>query len=148
MGYSIKELRNVRHTSVGAEVSARPGFRPDHVAAALMAMGDTQSLPRRQQGVLARYADDMNCILAEIKRVLVPKGRAVVVVGNAAIRGVFVSNSAAITLLAERNGLTVVSERRRKLDPSKRYLPPPRHERAGRTLGKRLNEETILEMVA
>ncbi len=148
MGYSIKELRNVRHTGIGAEVSAPPGTRPDHVTAALMAMGDTQSLPSRQQGVLARYADDMNCVVAEIKRVLVPRGRAVVVVGNAAIRGVFISNSAAINLLAERNGLAVVSERRRTLDPSRRSLPPPGHAGAGQSLRKRLNEETILEMVA
>jgi SAM-dependent methyltransferase len=111
-------------------------------------MGETESLPVRQQGILARYADDMNCVLAEIKRVLVPKGKVVLVVGDAAIRGVFISNSAAISLLAERNGLAVVSERRRKLDPSKRYLPPPRHAKAGQALGMRLNEETILEMVA
>ena len=75
-------------------------------------------------------------------RVLSESGRAVFVVGNSNLRGVFISNSNALKHAAELAGLSLVSERERDLPGQHRYLPPPAQ--SDSMLAGRMRTEVVL----
>jgi hypothetical protein len=108
-------------------------------------MVDLESLEKRHQGMIRHFVWDLCKVIEECSRVLKQKGRAVFVVGDSAIGGVFIKNSAALIQLAESNGLTLVSRNNRSLDIKKRYLPPPQSDKAGDNFSNRMREEVILE---
>jgi ubiquinone/menaquinone biosynthesis C-methylase UbiE len=95
--------------------------------------------------MLLRYIFDLEKIISEIARVLKPRGDAIIVIGNSAIRGVFIRNSYAVKVLAEKAGLILVDEKTRPIPDSRRYLPPPASPKAGSELASRMREEVILE---
>jgi SAM-dependent methyltransferase len=144
LGHSVREIRAIRATNVGTEVSDRSIGDNGHVASAIGRMGDVESLPDREIGMLTRYVIDMDHAIAEMTRVLSPGGRAVLVIGDSTIRSVFVRNSRALAYLGKHNGLTLVNSRRRPLPANKRYLPPPCAEGAGARLENRMRAEVIL----
>jgi hypothetical protein len=80
--------------------------------------------------------------------VLKPGGRAVLVVGDCAIRGTFVSNSSAIERLALAAGLRSAGRVVRDLPENKRYLPPPTRKSAGTELQRRMRQEVVLSFDA
>ena len=82
-------------------------------------------LGRRDGAVLARYIHDMRRIVCETARVLASGGRAVYVVGENTVRGTFVRNSKIVEEIALEAGLRPASRRSRRLQDSRRYLPPP-----------------------
>jgi hypothetical protein len=94
--------------------------------------------------LLACYIIDMKAAIADIHRVLVPGGRALLVVGDCWIRDVFVRNSRALTCIGESVGLRFVGSRDRKLPPNKRYLPPPSSKHSGDRLRNRMRTEVLL----
>lgn len=141
MGYRVSELRAIRRKSVGAELAAadvKPGM-----TVILKKMGRIHLLPSRVQKMIALYLNDMNAVLTEIARVLTPNGKAVIIVGDSNLRGVFIRNSVAVRELAEQNGLVLVNMSRRRIPSDKRYLPPPRMQ-LGQALGKRMRTEVVL----
>ncbi len=125
MGYRIGELRNLRATSIGTEVSRGSRAERGATAEVLKCMGAVHRLSERYRGMLARYVTDMSAVVQEIARVLTPAGRAVLVVGDSTIRGVYVRNSRVIAWLAQQQGLVLKALRRRPIPPNRRYLPPP-----------------------
>jgi hypothetical protein len=147
MGRTVGELRRVRATNIGTEVSAGAHDPSERVPGALDRMGSLERLPPRQEGWLARYVSDMDAAIGEIARVLVPRGRAVLVIGDPTVRGVYIRNSRGLAHLAERHGLTVARVRRRNLPPNRRYLPPPSSCDSGPRLQNRLRTEVLLELV-
>lgn len=144
MGHSIEEIRHLRSQNIGTESSRLSSPNTDRTSLAIKKMGKTDQLPERSRGMLARYVDDMNTVMAEIHRVLVQKGEAVLVVGNSTIQGIFVRNSRALAYLGRANGLTLRSVRRRRLRENRRYLPPPEIKISGKLLRSRMREEVIL----
>jgi len=146
MGYNVGELRTVRAENIGTEAARAANPRHEVPARALRAMGGVMKLPHRHQAMFARYALDMDAALREIRRVLVRGGRALLVVGDCSIRGVFIRNSRALAELAERHGLRVTSVSRRRLPPNRRYLPPPSADSSGDQLGHRLRTEVLLRL--
>lgn len=145
MGHSIGALRSVRASNIGTEVGSAA---PDsvHVLRALGKMGKVDELPTREQGMLRRFTHDMDRTLKEVSRVLVRAGRAVLVVGDSTMRGVYVSNSRAIIDLAAQHGLVLESSRRRPLPANRRYLPPPSSTASGAQLRSRMRTEAILTL--
>jgi len=141
MGHQIETLRRIRSESVGAECGD-VGVSEKAITSIVAKMGRVQRLPERFQKMIRRYVKDMNAVMSEISRVLVSKGHVVMVMGDCTLRGIYVRNSAAIRLLAAVHGLNLVSQRRRRIPDSRRYLPPPRQE-AGGALAKRLRTEVI-----
>jgi len=144
MGHQIAELRNLRSTNIGSEKSRQPRGIDHYRNTAERVVQKYSELPKRSQAMLSQYFQDMDCVLAEISRILKRRGKAVIVVGNSTIRGVFVSTSRVLTHLARANGMQLLSARKRDLKESKRYLPPPGNATSGVTLRSRMNEEVIL----
>lgn len=144
MGHTIGSLRAIRSANVGSEFGSGAVSRERFVAQALGEMGRVDDLPDRIRSMLVKYILDMDAVLREIRRVLIENGRAVLVVGDSTIRGVFVRNSKAIAYLGEQNGFFVRSIRRRPLPENRRYLPPPTSKGSGAQLQTRMREEVIM----
>jgi len=144
MGHSISEIRAIRAGNIGAEVSEESTSNTA-IQEAMRAMVDFESLDNRRLGMVRRYVWDMSKVMEECARVLKRAGRAVFVVGESAISGVFIKNSEALIRLADSNGLSLVSRNTRPIERRRRYLPPPESERAGDNMQGRMREEVILE---
>nr|VFJ59217.1 MAG: hypothetical protein BECKFW1821B_GA0114236_104619 [Candidatus Kentron sp. FW] len=144
MGHKISEIRALRSGNIGAEVSK--GFiSKKSIREAMESMADLTPLDNRRLGMIQRYVGDMDRVMRECARVLKRKGRAIFVVGNSAIRGVFIRNSEALIRLAHNNGLSLASCDTRPIETKRRYLPSPEYDKAGAKMQGRMREEVILE---
>jgi hypothetical protein len=142
MGHTVDQLRQVRSGSIGTESSGAPSVELREVA---NAMGNVKRLPQRYLRIVLRYVNDLSLVVSEVARVLKPGGKALLVVGDCTVRGVYLKNSAAIVALAKVHGLRLTSQRSRPLPPNRRYLPPPMSA-SGRALRKRMAHEVLLRL--
>lgn len=143
LGHRLRELRSVRSDSVGAERGPSDADARGLAAELIASLEFLDRLPSRQRRMVDRYVLDLRAVLGEIYRVLRPGARAVLVVGNSCVRGVFVRNSRLVVSAAERVGLTLLKEDERVLPPNRRYLPPPGALTTS-DLEKRMRSETVL----
>ena len=96
--------------------------------------------------IVKRYVFDVSVFLGELRRVLIPQGEAVIVVGNSVSKGVLVNNARLIHILAEEHGFHLARREERSLPPSRRYLPPPAANQSS-GLNARLRSETVLTFI-
>ena len=145
MGHSVKDLREIRGESVGAEAASQEALDAPWVRALIKQLGLTPALSSRDHAILARYVWDMGQALAEVSRVLRRGGRAVYVVGDSTSKGTFIRNSSIVTAVAEEHGLSFVSRHSRELPANRRYLPPPSEGASSNaTLDGRLRREVVV----
>jgi DNA modification methylase len=144
MGYGVRALRQIRAESVGSEVGLEEALSADWVQALFRHLRLRPALCTRDQALLARYAFDMNRVMSEVSRVLRRGGRAVYVIGDSMSKGTFIRNSAIVTTVAERHGLTLVSRQSRNLPPNRRYLPPPQRNESERAMDGRMRREVVV----
>jgi tRNA G10 N-methylase Trm11 len=142
MGHSCTGLRKLRASNIGCERKSKKSADLA-IKKAIGKMGAVSKLSEREQGMITSYLQDMNQVISELKRVLRPGGKIVLVVGNSTLRGVYLSNSNGIAMLARNHGLKVCSVRRRTIPDSSRYLPPPKDSRRG--IERRMRQEVILQ---
>jgi DNA modification methylase len=142
MGYTAGQVRALRAESVGTEIGLP--YKDDLEISALISRLKLSDLPERQRRLVAAYIADMRLALQEVARVLVPRGRAVYVVGENTIRGVYVRNAKIIHILASRLGLRLEKSSSRPLPSNRRYLPPPTS--GVQTMDARMSYETILQL--
>jgi tRNA G10 N-methylase Trm11 len=144
LGYQLSELRTIRLESIGSERAPEKHTDISLANEIVYQMELEESLPQREQRMIKRYILDLFTFLCEVHRVLRPGGKAIFVVGNSCLHGVFIKNTQAITLLAQRLGFECVGKgEERELPPNRRYLPPP-HASEYSDLKKRMRTETIL----
>jgi DNA modification methylase len=144
MGHSISDIRALRSGNIGTEVSKESPSN-EAIQETMKAMVHLESLDNRHQGMVRRYIWDMDKVMEECARVLKREGRAVFVVGDSAICGVFIKNSEALIRLADNNGLSLVSRNIRPIETKRRYMPPPESKRAGGKMRVRMRDEVILQ---
>jgi tRNA G10 N-methylase Trm11 len=145
LGYSIEELRQIRSSSIGADRASNLDTHSGHdVRSVISSMCDIGSLPLRSHKMIARYAQDLLGMTAQIARVLKRDGYATYVVGNSCLKGVFVSNSNGVAKAAELAGMRLVREHVRDLPANSRYLPMT----IDGSLSKRMRTETVLTFQA
>jgi len=143
MGFTVDQIRMKRAENIGSEVSGNLRKTRDELEA-ISRMGSIECLPQREQGRLTRYLCDMDQAISEIVRVVRKDGKVVIVIGDSTILDIYISNSEAITYLANKRGLTLVKREERELPQNKRYLPPPEIVKSGEKMQKRLRIEVIL----
>jgi hypothetical protein len=142
-GYSIPALREVRAHSIGAERASEAASDDNDVQEIREEIVKESALPGRYLRLVERYILDAVDLMSEISRVLKrKKGRAVLVVGNSCLKGVYIRNSAIFERAADLFGLELVSSSRRQLRNRSRYLPMPKGK--ADALGKRMRHEVVL----
>ena len=139
LGHRLSELRAIRSGSVGAERAPTLGGDDPAFASIRDAMGDFRDLPKRYNGMIDRYCQDLYRMMSEARRVMKAGAKATYVIGNNCVRGVFVSNADGLIRAAELQGLRLVSCTERELPPQSRYLPIS----GTSSLSKRMRTEAI-----
>lgn len=144
MGHNVAELRRLRSDSVGAERGDGAALDDEEIAGIITDLKLRPALGTRDKAMLARYINDMRRTVREVARVLAPGGKAVYVVGENTIRGMYVRNSAIVSAVAELAGLARHERRVRLLPANRRYLPPPARRDDSAALNARMRREVIL----
>jgi tRNA G10 N-methylase Trm11 len=137
-GYKLKNLREIRGASIGAERAKTSNSLQVHQIGSAMFSGN--GIPTRFQMMIHRYADDLLRMSLEISRVLKPGGAATLVIGNSCLKGAFIKNSEGVKTAGILSGLQVVNVTERELPSSSRYLPIT----TSGALSKRMRTETVL----
>lgn len=138
LGYSIRDLRKIRGTSIGAERGVDQ-LTPD-IRKISKAIYSGRKLPGHINAMIYRYGGDLLAMAKEISRVLKKRGSATFVVGNSCLRGCFIKNSEGVLMASRMAGLSLIGLEERELPMSSRYLPFT----AAGSLSKRMRTETIL----
>lgn len=142
LGHKLSELREIRSSSIGAERGPDKGTLTELFADIQQGMCDFTKLSERHKAMIVRYSEDLYRMMSEISRVLKPKGRAILVVGNSCLKGTFVKNSQGVVLAGTMVGLRLEQKLERDLPDQHRYLPMPPETDA--PLGRRMRTESIL----
>ena len=142
LGFTVRDLRSVRSSSIGTEVS---GVRRTEISptAILQDAVDLILLPSRERGMITNYALDIHAFMSEVKRVVRRDGELIVVVADSCLKGVSISNAAINRSAAEMVGLRLQEIVKRDLPPAHRYLPPPSSVRT-EPLAKRMKTESVM----
>lgn len=143
LGYSVPQLRSLRSRCIGAEHTGSIGIPHSTLDGTLCKAGALDDLPTRELAMVRRYAQDVYVFLKELARIAKHRARILLVVGNSCLRGVPIWNAAINVAAAEALGFKTLSQSKRKLRMSRRYLPPPSTEGSG-ALAARMRTETIL----
>ena len=138
LGHSILELRTIRSESVGSEAGRGANVSP---GVPWKNFGRLGELDARFQHMIARYVGDLLRITTEIARVLKAEGSFTMVIGNSAIRGVYVENAEILRWALSVSGLMIESEECRQIPDDRRYLPPPSLQNG---CSSRMREEVVL----
>lgn len=144
LGYRLCELRAIRSCSIGAERAPELGTESTECSRIVEIMGKVAELPQRYRAILLRYASDLLRMTSELARVIKPGGRAVLVVGDSVLRGIFLSNSNAVVLASEIAGMELEGSCVRELPAQKRYLPMP--DLGDGSLSKRMRSEVVVKL--
>jgi hypothetical protein len=146
LGHRISELRAKRSANIGSEKNLDQNADQTIADELCASIPSIDLLPERERKIFRRYSLDLLTMLSEIYRVLKPGGRAVLVVGNSCLKGIFVENALAVTAAAKRVGLIPSDQYERPLPANRRYLPPPTT-RDSSDLRKRMRTESVLSFV-
>ena len=142
LGYKLADLRYIRSNNIGTERGFKDFEVAGHHAEIQAAMGRIDELPQRCAAMVTRYVTDVYKMVLEIARVLKPSGKAIFVVGDSCLKGIFVQNSKAIIKSALLSGLKFENQIERDLPVQNRYLPTPSD--VSQSLGKRMRKESII----
>jgi SAM-dependent methyltransferase len=146
MGLSISDLRSKRSNNVGSEKRSDRSSEDKFLREFCLAVPFIERLTSREQKIFHRYILDLTAVLTEMHRVLKPGGKAVLVVGNSTLKGIFVDNALAVKTAAARLGLVRNGSYERDLPANRRYLPPPSDNETS-DLSKRMRTESVLSFI-
>ena len=142
LGYKLADLRYIRSNNIGTERGLKDFELAGHHAEIQKAMGRIDELPKRYVAMVTRYVTDVYKLVSETARVLKPSGKAIFVVGDSCLKGIFIQNSEAIIKSASIAGLKFENQIERNLPLQNRYLPTPSD--INQSLGKRMRKESII----
>lgn len=145
MGYTIGKLREIRSNNIGTEVTGL-SLSAEDSRLIMKKMGDIDTLSSHNQKMIEKYVGEMGLVMKEISRVLKPGGKAVIVIGNSTIKGVYIKNSEAIIALGKKSKLHLKKVISREISEQRRYLPAPTFNKSGGALQKRMREEVIITL--
>lgn len=140
MNWTASAIRELRGTSVGVE-RAMVEVAPEVEQIAAKAVPRMNDLPARHQGIVLRFANDMDRLARSLARVTKENGHLVMVVADSQLKGVPISNAEICAGAAARHGFKLIERTLRPLPARHRYLPPPTASKG--TLATRMKDETI-----
>ena len=140
LGWTVPELRRLRAETIGAERSLLSASTTTKQVVT-SAVPRVAELPERHQGMILRFASDIDRLSRSLGRVVKKGGHAVLVVADSQFGGVPIENSSICRVAASRHGFKLRSRQKRPLASSHRYLPPPGS--AEGSLSQRMREEVI-----
>ena len=142
LGYRASQLRRIRSLSVGSE----QGISEQQLhSIGLTNIVIPSDVGEPTQSRLRKYVFDMAKIMNEIRRILKPSARAVMVVASSNIRGHEIDNPKMITDIGELLGLHQIKSVQREIPGNRRYLPPP-SSAVQESLRKRMRTESVLTL--
>lgn len=142
LGYRLSTLRHIRSATVGNEKKLSECQSNSMKLYYDIARDDYDPAMEPR---MKKYAFDMTQVLVEIRRILRPNGRAVLVVGSSNIRGHSIDSPSLIRSVALLLGFRELSCTEREIPSNKRYLPPPTST-AQESLRRRMRTESILTL--
>lgn len=142
LGYSVPELRSIRASSIGTEVSMN-GERDGNFIRMSRVL-EVQGLKPRTLRILERYYHDLRVQMSESFRVLKSGASATYVIGNSTLGGYYIRNSELLKSAAQLANFAVRSEVTREIPNHHRYLPIP--SMPGGALASRMRTEHIIEV--
>ncbi|MCF8476693.1 MAG: hypothetical protein K9G60_06660 [Pseudolabrys sp.] len=145
MGFKSSKVREVRGKSIGTEKGQYVTDTNDLTTELAKSLRINSKLSSRHKALLRRFIQDMDAVIREAVRVLVPGGRAIFVVGENELKGTYIRNSKIIYKLALRAGLAFGGSLTRTLPPNRRYLPPPKNEKG--SINTRMRKEVVITFV-
>lgn len=138
LGHEVDDLREERADEVGAE---RTGENPEFSVTDYIRTDNEAQFPALHIGWVNRYATDLLKATRNLRRVVKPGGRIVVVMGNSLLRRARIDNAGIIVECATKAGLIHVETTECTIPARRRYLPTPTN---GNALAKRMREEAVL----
>jgi DNA modification methylase len=145
MGYKNSKVREVRSKSIGTEKGQYLEDTNDLATELAKSLRINSKLSARHKALLRRFIQDIDAVIHEAVRVLVPGGKAVFVVGENELKGTYIRNSKIIYKLALRAGLKFSGSLTRMLPPNRRYLPPPSTGKG--SINARMRKEVVITFV-
>jgi DNA modification methylase len=142
LGSRLRELRDVRGASIGAEKSATGKLLHQAECWARESVAEYDDLTQRDAALVVRFTKDVHRLCRSMARVVKPDASLVLVMADSQLHGVKVSNSDVCKRAAARHGFELVDESIRTLPGNSRYLPPPETDKS--TLRVRMKEESVL----
>ena len=142
MRLSTSDIRRIRGLSIGSERGMKACDIDDRCTKIMKNLRINSRLKARHKGILRTFIEDMHSVLREIHRVLVDDGKVIFVVGENAVRGVYIRTAKILRLLGEDVGLSFVGVSSRTLPPNRRYLPPPNKDKG--TINLRMTKEVVV----
>jgi DNA modification methylase len=112
-GFQVNQLRVLRSTNIGAEVASDDERDDDD--ALLRLVCDKHRVPNRLKRILLRYILDLQTLIAELHRVLRPRGKCIFVIGDSNVSGTYVRNSRIVLAIAMSLGFRLQHEYRRRI---------------------------------
>jgi hypothetical protein len=144
MGHRIRDLTTLRGNSIGTEIGLGKAYLENtEIRKIIDKLELKPRLKPREEAILARYIHDMKLTMTEVERVLVPRGKAVFVVGENTVRGTYIRTATILTAIAKLIGLKLIRRRVRILPSNRRYLPPP-NKLKGDRINWRMRREVIV----
>ena len=147
LGKQIKDLRDIRSSNIGTEISVDVRKDAPYLERILARMTTVESLSDKHQGMLSRYVMDMDSVVREsLQGFLFAVEEATFVVGDSTLKGVaFIPRTQPRSApLARQHGFVLRSQTKREIPEGRRYLPPPTSRDAGSQFQTRMREEVIL----
>jgi len=144
-GYSVRQLSALRREYIGGEALQGVCLEP-LPGPAERAVEQIAAVDPKKGRVLHRYFSEMRRVLWAMRRVLVPGGAAVLVVGESTMRGQPAQVPQSLGAIGEQVGLALVSIGERRLDRDRRMMPA-RRGRAATAIEQRMHVEYVLGFV-
>jgi len=144
LGFEPPNLTQLRREYIGAEIRASDELFPSETACRVLS--ELRKKETRKAAVVAHYFNDMQIVLSEMLRVLMPGRAAVLVVGSSNIRGVEIHAPTIVAELAQAVGFDLAGLAKREIPRNARMMPVSHHsERTG--IEARMHEEGVIGLL-
>ena len=142
LGYSIKDLREVKSQGIGA-FPGKIGCQDSLHVNRIVELASQQDMPAKVEITVRKYIYDILACFKQTARVLRIGGYAVYVVSNSVLSGIVVDTANIIIEAASLAGLRLESRYARDIPREHRYLPPPQST-SNLQLATRMRTESVL----